>query len=259
MKRILNSIITDIKNGQNIEFYVSIPVAIVVAVLGILGVVSYNVLSATILLLLSILSGAILLLRKSAVDIRSAYDELTIKIASLEASPYSISDIFRRGYPRFDDALHNATEICVLGTSLVSTINNYFSHFEQALNRGAKLRFILSSTEDNVLDMLLFCNYKMIDKSAIKSIIDYHANRLYSMDDTGTGKIEVRKLSYIPPYGLVITKNENGHVLIFVKLFSFRTRPGQYPVFEINDKDIEWSSFFHEQFEIFWEAATAIK
>lgn len=260
MKKIYDHIKADIRNGENLDIYVSIPVAVTIAILGLLKVASFGVLSAAILMVLSLLSASFLIIRKSAADTKEAYIGLSDQIRDLQGSidPASVSDMFRRGYPDMSKDFEEASSILVLGTILVSTINVYLDKFEKAIRRGCDVRFITSSTESNVLDTLLFCNYKMDDKDAIASMIQYHTQKLYALNKEEGSKIEVRALPYIPPFGLVVTKNDDGTGRIYVKLFSFRTVPGQYPTIAVNSNDVGWFSFFSEQYEEFWDAAIPV-
>jgi hypothetical protein len=260
MKKTIEDIKNDIKNGENIDIYLSILLAVVVAVLGIIGVASFSILSAAILMLLSLLAGSILMIRKSANDARGASLEMATKLNDLQSAlsslrHTSVSDIFRRGYPNLQKDFDNTSSISVLGTNLVSTINSYYGIFEKAIDGGCKLRIIISSTESGVLGMLKFCNYKADDIDALRSMIQYHTKRILALGTSGHGGAEVRALSYVPPYGIIVAKKKDGGGKIYVKLMSFRTLPGQYPTMEIGQEDVEWFHFFDEQFEKFWEAA----
>ena len=86
MLNILKRIIDDIKQGENLDVYISVPLAIIIAVLGILNQVSFEIIGASILGTLALLSASLLSNRKASSEIKTTTEKFNTIVSGLEQS-----------------------------------------------------------------------------------------------------------------------------------------------------------------------------
>ena len=258
----INQIIQEVRRGENLDLYSMTLIAIVIAVLGVFGIVDFRTLSAAILAILAILSGFLLASRKSVTGVKDAAIQLNSNLKSLQqeiSGKKCISEFLSKEYPDLSDDFLLAKRISILGTTLASTSIHYYVDFEQALKRGCSLRIVVSDPSNSeVLKMLALRGYVTKDPKVIRGNIENHLTRLRRLKEIPDKSelLEIRTIPYIPPYGIVVIESFDGAAKVYVKLTPFRTTTGQFPSFEVNNlTDSIWFKFFFDQFELFWAAS----
>lgn len=255
----IKNIIKEVKNGENLDLYLTITLSVIVAVLGIIGITQFQILSAAILAVLGLLANSLLANRRNTSNVKDATNDLRAEIQTLKSNFLSLDNpsifLLQKGFPDFSQEFHSATRISILGASLHSTTIRYYSDYEKALRRGAYLRVIASEPSPNLLEMLAFRTYALKDSKLLGRSIKDHLSLFQGLSSLSSGKCETKTIGLVIPFGLVIIENSDGTAKIFVKMMAFRTPGSEYPVFKINNQNNkEWFDFFYNQFEMLWNA-----
>lgn len=264
MIRQIKIIIKELQNGENLDLYITIAISIVVAVLGVIGIVTFEILSAAILATLGLLANSLLASRRTISDVKSAASELDSEIKTLKQN-FLNSDspslfLFRRDFPDFSKEFQSAARISILGASLHSTTMRYYSDYERALKSGASLRILVCEASPTLLKMQVFRTYTIRDAKLLGRTVQDHLSLIQKLKSSIPNcKCESRTIPLIISYGLVIIENPDGTAKAHVKLMPFRTPGPEYPAFEVQSRrNQEWFNFFNKQFEMLWSASNEV-
>lgn len=262
MLKQIKTVAQELKRGENLDLYLIIFLALVIAVLGVLGVANFAIVSATILATLGLLAGSLLQNRRTVIDAKDATTKLSTDLDDLKHNLQPISNpsyvLLEREYPDLSAAFRSAKKISILGASLHSTTTQYYADFEEALKHGALLRVLVCEPSPNVLSMQCFRTYMIKDPDMLGKSVHAHLSLLRKLKQNAPkpDSCESRTIPLVIPYGLIILETPEGTSTIYTKLMPFRTRFGKYPAFQVNNHDNkEWFQFFYEQFEKLWNAS----
>jgi hypothetical protein len=122
IKRLWN----DIQHGQNLDIYITALVSLVIAVFGVVGIASQNLISAAILAVLALLLSSLLISRHQN-------DKLHATLLNIEAVQSSTSQIMTTGddIPELLQLLRQSKQAYFWGTTFVE-------QFETAWNSAVR-------------------------------------------------------------------------------------------------------------------------
>jgi hypothetical protein len=255
MKNIINSlqlVLEDIKNGRNFDSYIAIIFGFVFALLGAFNVVGFSVLSAVILLSLT-------LLVTSSLENKRAIRK--IEEASLQSNNEDkIIRNFEIPVESLQQYLRKAKEIYLLGISLYRFLPMFNFDIEYALNNGCDLKIILVAPRSDALRMASF-------RSPMRDSMETENQRIEgTLAFVGgmkarlpNAKIQIKLLDYLPPYGMTIIRpqRETDRAYCNVRLLPFQSSAFESPIINPDPiKDKLWFDFFSNQFQKMWEAGT---
>jgi hypothetical protein len=257
----LRLVIEDIRNGENIDLYVIIVVGAVVAVLGILKAIDFEIVGAAILGTLSLLAGSLLTSRRSIEELGDAADLVGQEVQALHKeleSRASVSDLFSpEGYPNLSAEFRAAKSISILGQNLTSTVSRYHPDFRYILSRGRSLRYLMTETTPEAVAMMAFRSNSMPTPADIKTAVARSVTLIKRLFDycSDPGCLQLRTMPYIAPYSMVIIERDSEDFDIYVRTLPYKD--SRYPTFSLSSEtDRYWAEFFTEQFESMWQVAT---
>ncbi|MEW5717114.1 MAG: hypothetical protein AB1817_00665 [Chloroflexota bacterium] len=261
MKKAFNEMIKEIKQGENLDIYVTILLAIVVAVLGITPIVDDKVIAAVTLATLALLATSLLGTRRASSEMKDSYEKLATNVRRLEdkiEEPSHISDFLIRAYPDFTEQFKKAKRVSIEGSTLSSTVTRYFAEFQQLLQRGGSLRILVTKATPEVLAMQVFRSSSIKDPVLMKNTSESNLAMIKSMADKvpNPALLEVRTMPYLASYSLFIIESEDGTSKIYAKLLPFQKPEPESPTLELHSKhDSKWFQFFFDQYERLWKAS----
>jgi hypothetical protein len=254
VKKHLRQITTEIRAGKNIDLYITIVVCLMLTILDVVGVTDFSVLSAGILLALTLIAYGSLTNRHIQEQLRHSVETLSRRFGHP-----SSDEFFNLEYLPTDKLLEQdiqqAGDIFICGLMQFRTLLAHFSSFETALRSNKRLRFLLVDPED-------LCAIEMTTRRAHVAKNANEAKRFtYDTLDqlkrlkrsVPEGCLEVKLMAYCPPYTLMLfdPDYDGGHMYVYLHPFQTpsRTRPG----FGLKaEKDKTWFKYFYEQFEKIW-------
>lgn len=248
--KILTRIVQEIRNGENIDIYVGIPLAALIAFLGISQQVSTEMVSAATLAVLAVVLGSILGSRWNTEGIKDAIDNMTSNKCS--------ADDFFQEFSRGDLSSQIAASDSVLfwSVTFTSTIRDLRYAVEEALRNGSTIRVMLIRPNSPTSQVASLRN-RQWDEKRISEVISESVRFLHDFSTSHpNSKLEVRFSDYLPPWGMIAVypKSSPGHMMI--RINALHITGDKRPAFVVDaSKDPKWFKSFERQFEEAWKLA----
>lgn len=271
MKALFSSIITDIRKGENIDIYSAILLGTILGVLGLFGVVSFNLLSACILLVLTLLLSSILSNRRKtdklgnslensdknikeilrAIDKSSANVEATAVIKTLNTSgPLE---------PFFD----GSSDIFLAGVTMFTRSNLLQTTYKHLLEQGCNFRVVLLDPECPNLAKVAMGQNTSIDAlrgEILAGVNLFQQLKDYTKEHHTRGKFEYVAFNYAPTLSVMRSRKAiTGEIIIHVELPAYRSGIWERPIFRINKKDGSLFDYFEKSCTSLWADAMSSK
>lgn len=234
---------------KNLDIYITILICLSLSILGITGKVDDEIISASILAVLAILSYSLLSNRIENEDLK--------KNQSLLIDSTGIADKFlSHGFNKNEiiENVKGSNEVFLLGLNFTQTILYLKDEIEELLKRGGKIRIIIMKPNSAATSMAEFRNRRMKEPDVTSSIQNNIKILNILKKDIKNGEIELRVVNYLPPYTIYCFNPKNKYGKMLVLLTSFKFPNDKRPVFNLsNDMDNHWFNFFKNQFELLWK------
>lgn len=237
----------DISNGENIDLYFAVPLAISLAILNIFGVVPPQFIQPLTLIVLGILAFSLLLNRNAVIKLSQ---EIYKKA----------DDVFMRAFPPdFDSNLEGAKEISLFGVTLTDFLRKNYFVLQKKLASGHSIKVMIVDPESKAIELAEERNIRPTDldqarieaKATIKQLCHLREQAL-RMD----GKLEVRTTQHplnYAAFGLDLNKSSG---IIYISHFAFKMEPGSEPKLVLRVKDGHWYDFYKTEINNMWNSAT---
>ncbi|GGO66036.1 DUF5919 domain-containing protein [Nonomuraea cavernae] len=255
--RLLARLRADLSTGKNLEIYLTALIALVVGVLGVFDVVDTKVVGAATLATLALLAVNALGPRHHVAELESRImrlNELVEKRIAGEVAADAFLATTRQG---LEQRIVRADDIRIAGVTLNRTIRNHVGELENRLRRGASIKVLLIDPDGTApleaARRSTIPDRPEVFEHRIKSTIDL-LRHLAGTPDV-PGRIEVRFMSFVPAFGLVLIDVDSDDGIIDVELGTHRS-PGPDPVFTLRARhDHRWYQHFHAEFERMWQVS----
>lgn len=260
MSRTVHRVVGDLRRGENLDIYVVVPLSLTVAILGISGSVSSEIVQAAALATLSIFAVSILTNRHQVAELGSGTRLLADVVQQSLQGRVSVDQVLTTRLVGLDEALRNARDIRLSGVTLTRFLGEHRSAVRVLLSSGAKVRAIVLDPDAGGVEQAgLRC---------VETSVNYYQPRLASAigmfkelaEKETSGSIELRGVPYLPAFGLTMTEPETSGGRIYVEQYHHRTAE-PHPTFCLlydRDRNGQFYNFFLGQFEILWESARPI-
>lgn len=253
----LKLILRELKRGENLDLYLIILLAIVVGILGLAGIVRFEIISAAILATLGLLASSLLANRRST-------DRLTDRVTTLDTKMSqrhpSLDDLFitRGKLPTFQQQLEDAQSIDICGMSLLAVAATYRGYLLDRVKRGCTLRLMLLDPDNEQLMQMVepFIPDHDVHKhtTAISLALEY-LNRdpaLFNSD-----LVQIRLYDKPLAHALLMVNRNRPDARLRVEMYMRMSEPADSPGFYIHKQDEpRWFDIFATEFEEHWANAT---
>lgn len=229
----------DIQRGENIDFYVTVFIAISLAVLNILGITPQALIGPLTLAVLALLAMAMLGNRHKIEEILT-----------------SRKKIFVTEFPRdkMEADFRRAEEILLIGTHLNREIKTYYPLFKEKLSKGDHIKVLLLDP-DGMACKMSEMRYPVstrikLEKEKIQSSLDM----LDSLQKIKHGRLEVRVIDYLFGYEAFIVNPKSSNGVVYLVQYTFRELESLYkPKLIYSPKDEEWYNLICSEAQVLWE------
>lgn len=248
--KILDSIITDIRNGENIDVYLIIVICAFVSVLGILGEVEYPVIAAAILLVLTLLSYGTFKTRKSL-----------SRIEYSQGAQAFLKD--RHALKSIPERIAGAYDIRFCGISLINILQQYGDYLrEEVLPReGVHIQLLVIDPDcEEAVKVAARCTDRKPNR--IKEEIEISISIIKEIVNKGdyNGTIEPRLMRLAPSYSMVLVDPKKSHGEILVEFIGYSPDPIKRPHIMLTRRvDCPWYEYFLKQYENLYDRSTIFK
>jgi len=240
--RLIDQIRGDFQNRRNLDVYVTIVAASVIAGLSFFDVLPPDKIGPTVLAVLAVMAFNLLATR---VGVESARAERPERFNS----NFPADMITKR---------EDCDDVYLIGVSLSRTIEGSYGAFERNLKRGARLRILLTNpaADATALDARgQITRPALVD---IKHEIEQSLRQMAQLKKSTGGNLEVRLTRVALKFGMQFLTPDSRTAEMHVQLYSFRLVGESRPMFTLTHADGEWFDCFAAQATALWEDAEVV-
>jgi hypothetical protein len=233
----LQRIFDDLKNGENIDLYLTIIAAVLVAILNLVGFASSTLLNSLSLAIFALIASAIL-------GNRYRLDDIQDKLNRSNEPPLTDE------YPQSRDGdIERATEIWWIGVHAMAFLRRYRKTLQEKLKNGDKLRVLLVDPNGMALSMVAARNPGKISFERERANIVASLQDLYDLKSIAPQNMEIRVIDDPLMYGGCIVNPDKNDGMIYIVRYTYQT--GFRPRFTYRRKS-EWYEFIKSEFQSLW-------
>lgn len=227
---------------RSLDLIITLVVAVVVGVLGMLDLAGGPVLAGATLATLGVLA-------MSTLTGRTQLQNLIDLTRRLGDHP-SADRMLTTSTSAVDVDLSGAGDIGIIGVTLNRTVRNHLTDLRRCLERGGRVRIAVIDPDGAVTaEAARRCTAESAEifRHRLRPTLDLLATL------AGAGRLEVRRLAFVPAFGLLTVDGRDVHVDIYS-----HTMGGREPALALRaDRDPLWTRHFQAEFEHIWAAARA--
>jgi len=244
--RFLRKAVEDIRQGENLDLYVTVAVSIVLVVLNVLGV-ALSLAAPLSLGILALLAVAIL-------GNRHRLETILLNMAK------STHDVFYTDYPDYlqqeiADKIERSTDLLLIGVDLDGTLNRHYRLLEQRLRQGCRVRALLVDPDSHACDMVIRRRYRPTTLESQCSQIRSGIQALQELQESTSGELEIRVIDYPLTRGGIIVDPDTPNGTLYIWNYSFKTHKENRPKYALRTADGYWYDFFKEEVNAIWNEA----
>jgi hypothetical protein len=228
---------TDIKQGENIDLYLTLFVALALAGLNLFGI-GQSMIGSITLAVLALLAFSSLVNRRKL--------EETIDKLSRD------QDILLAHFPpNREDDMKGAKELWLIGLILNKTINNHYSLLHEKLNRGDHIRILIVNPNSPYGGLI---SRRKFSPDTLEDVQNYQRltlSKLCSLKKLAPQNIEIRTTNYPPFFGALVTDLESIEGVIYIEQYSYQMED-DLPKFVFRQSDTKWFQYYSQQIMKMW-------
>jgi hypothetical protein len=246
----------DVLEGQNLEVYLTLLVALVLLILDIFGLVSPNIVAAGTLATLALLAYSTLNNRQQMHQVAEISTTTQTMVEMAVKGEQNADDFFWKEKRFLSQDLARARFIGLAGITLSRTVREYQDVFESRLAAGAELRFVVIDAASTAPQQAVLRSKGGVGASFYADLLRPTVARICLLADLAqaSGKVELGLLPYAPSFGLFVIDPDKPHGRIIVEIYQHKSL-ALNPTFELSaQRDDRWYKFFREQFDLLWES-----
>ena len=239
---LLRRIWNDIRHGENIDLYVAVPLALIIAIFGIFGITSSELIASITLIILSLLATSLL-------ANRYAVKELSKKLSET-SDTFFFKDLSET---TFETNFESATDLWLVGVSMTTIVRTHYSLIEKKLRSGHSVKALLVHPEGAAIEMSEMRVYGRPDVERAKGEIRNTLQYLCDLRQSTKGKLEIRTIQNPLGHGVIAKDPETASGILYIQNYPFKTEGGSRPKFFLRSKDGYWYDFFKKELYNLWD------
>lgn len=194
----------DVKKGKNIDVYVTLILAITLAVLGLSGVVLSKQITSVTLVVLALIAFAAMGITHRLITIESLLR-------------FKDQERLQRRWPEVIKLWDEASDVWIIGSTQSRTIDGHYVRLEKTLKRRGRIRVLLRDPDGESYKLVPFEKYHPVQSDEVKAKIFHSINRLRKLRKLAPDRCEVRILDHPLPFNLYALDVEKAGGGIFVE------------------------------------------
>jgi len=193
----------DIRQGENLDLYLTVVVAILLAILNLFGLGQ----SFTAPITLAVLA---------LIAVSGLVNRHRIERAITKLGP-SASRFFREEYPpSIKEDIENCKEIWLMGITLGRTMPTYYTLFRDKLQGRFKLRVLLVAPEGAANGLAAKRTGRPMTPEQNAGIIHSTLVDACNLKQEAPDKVEIKTLNYLFPFGAYIMNPKQQNAIIYL-------------------------------------------
>jgi hypothetical protein len=254
--KFLRDIWDDIRQGRNLEVYLTVLICVVVLVLDLFDIADLKIVTSAILAVLSLEAFSLLANRRNELELQRALAETTRQLARPRLAEVIVP--YTERMKELTDHLLQADEVWILSRTCRRMWGDYEDELRTIAARHG-LRLLVVDPSNGALDMITrSAVWQQPDDSArLKSNVEQFITLLGQVRGTlRLEKFELRLLDYLPAWTLVVINPHKDTGVIYVELATYRSHPRKRPSLKVEcGTDYELFSQLLYEFEEMWRSA----
>lgn len=239
------SIIDDIKQGVNIDLYITLVLALGLAtaniVISIFQIqIRYDITSINVSVLFFVTINLLTNRRKldSALELLKEYRKSGVE----ESFPDSYSSDIR-----------NAKEIVQTGVHLSSNLNEYYGAYRKMLENGGNLKILLVKPDGHAFEMAAMRFPGGIDANQERTRAKSSLKTLEKLQEE-FANIEIKLIDYLLEYSAMMVNPESIDSVIYIERYTFRIYGGsKKPKRVISRNEGKWFELYKHEISELWK------
>jgi hypothetical protein len=231
-----------LRRGENIDVYATIVVAVVVAVLNLLGMFPASGLTSLVLAVLGLLAIG-------GLTTRARLDQL--RDAVIQGGPGPAQAAFP---PSYQEDLKKPGDIWIIGVARAGFIRTHLHDLGDRLKAGHEVRVLLVRPGS---PGALLAEQRM--PVAMPGVIDQSIGStlvlLKSLHESAGGRLEVRLTDQELAFGAVFANRDTASARLYLEYYAYKTRIDSQLRLMLSRQDGGWLDHFREQLEALWDDA----
>lgn len=238
--QVFQKIWKDIRQGENIDLYLSVITAFSIIILGLLGVNTSTLLAPLTLTVLGLLAISMLVNRERV-------EELSHKIGK------PLEPFFLRELPQsFPGEFEAAKEVWLIGISYSRTIKTHYSLIERKLKVGHAIKVLLIHPEGSSLEIAAQRMYKPTSTEQKQAEILNSLQSLCQLRTVTPGKLEIRTIKHALGFGIRAINPEAKSGIIYIEHYPYKYDSAE-PKFVLRARDGYWYDQFKQDAMRLWD------
>ncbi len=173
----------DLRRGRNVELYVTVMLALCIALLSVLTVVGSQVVSATTLAVLALLAVSGLATRHQSEEAGCRIEQLAANLSG----EVPADRFLKTRMPALDEDVATAADICLVGVTLTRTVRDLLPVLDRRLRKGASIRVL-------VIDVDSPARAEAVARSRSADSPDFYQNRIRSTSICSASSRPLRRM-----------------------------------------------------------------
>jgi hypothetical protein len=225
---------------DNLDNYLTITVAILLAVLSCFDIAEEKVVFSAILAVLALVSYSLLKDRRQNIRYR----------------------LFKKRFDVEEELalVKQGRKVILMGPGFTVLIPRLVDHFAGGLPPNVEMKVLVTDPDGNAIKLAAFRAHKPVGE--LRDVYVYAFSRLWDISEKSTGgKLEIRVLDYLAPYAMIGIDPNSRTGALQMRLTAWHApRTEDRPLIELSrSQDGEWFEHFIGDFEKMWEEATPWK
>ena len=229
--KILRHFWEDIRQGENIDLYTTVSIAILLAALNLVGIAPETWIAPINLAVLALLAISVL---------GNRYRLETI----LQKMNQSAEGFLLKEYPdRYVSDLNNSKELWLVGMNLSHTVAGNYDTFKDKLRRGDVIKVLIVDPDSIANKFASFRSHRPVDEIEHRQSIMSTLHHLCTLKDEAPDRLEIRVLDYPFSFGATMVNPDSATGVIYLEHYAYKLG-GDRPKLVIHPKDEYWYDFF---------------
>ena len=238
----IRRILTDLRQGKNWEYFVTIPAALIIGILSLLGI-GQTYIAALTLAVLALLAGGMLGSRRQVEELADKMEK-TVGGVFLDKFPASLDQDFAAG-----------SQVWMVGVTLSTPLSNpYYPMLQKKVRQGHTLYVLMLAPDSPAVEMAETRAYARADAQRTNRTISDHLGDFCALRTQAPGRVHIRTIAHPLGHGLVAVDPDTPNGALNVSNYPFKTEGGALPKFVLRPKDGMWYSLYREELQHLWDA-----
>lgn len=245
--KLLSRILHDIKRGENIDLYLTVPTAILVGILNLVGILPPTFVAPLTLVVLGLITITIL-------GSRYRIEQLTDKLMP------SAESIFSKKFPpTLDQDIENASDVWLIGILGSKHARDFYPIIEQKLQKGHSVKILTVHPDPVIVEFAEMRVYGVANLKTTCADIETGLKTFCHLKETAPNNLIIRTIRYPLGYGVVAINPDSVLGTLYIRNYPFKMPGGAKPKFTLHAKDGYWYEFFKQEIQNLWNAGSEWK